>query len=591
MTKPTLETKAILPRLAIIYSQIPKRRRLHLVILAVLSGITAICEMVAVGAILPFIAALQDPLILQKYNLGRIALDHFHHNISTVLTLFFCSAVALAAAVRVIYLWAGVKVSFRIGSELTYELYKRALNQPYAVHISRSSNEVLDVISYGVNTIVSEFLIPCVNIVGAIFAFSCILFLLFIIDPLIASTSFLGIGLIYVLIGWVVRKKTARNSQDISLANRMKLKNIQEGMGGMRDIIINSMQFSYLNRLSKLDTMLTDARTSSRVISGTPRYIIEAAGLVIVANLANIMSDSGSLNDSIPVLAAFAIGAQRLLPALQTVYSGWASIKTSFAYLDKVAKYILSTASPNITNNSKVVPLKFSHRIKLENVEFKYSRDGASALKSISIEIPKGRRIGIIGSSGSGKSTLVDMLMALLEPTHGKLIIDDQEIDSKNRAAWQANICHVPQSVYLIDGTIEENIAFADNNADIDPIRVRNAAAMAQIDKFIDTLDQGYKSMVGERGIRLSGGQRQRIGIARALYRESQVLVFDEATSALDSETERSVMESIDGLSNELTIIMIAHRISTLSCCDQVISMKDGKIVNIGTFQEVSHSA
>jgi ATP-binding cassette subfamily B protein len=293
---------------------------------------------------------------------------------------------------------------------------------------------------------------------------------------------------------------------------------------------------------------------------------------------------------AIPVLGALALGAQRLLPVLQQVYSSIAIIRGAEASLrDTLA--LLDQPLPKYVEGVNFAPLPFVHEITLQGVGFSYAGSSLRVLRNVDLVLPRGKRVGIMGSTGSGKSTLLDIVMGLLKPTEGNLNVDGVPINDKNCHNWQAHIAHVPQSIYLADGSIEENIAFGLPRKDIDLERVRQAAQQAQIHDLIESWSQKYQTNVGERGVRLSGGQRQRIGIARALYKRADLIIFDEATSALDSETERTVMEAINLLSSDLTILIVAHRLTTLQGCDFVVELSHGEVARVGTYQELVNPA
>jgi len=324
-------------------------------------------------------------------------------------------------------------------------------------------------------------------------------------------------------------------------------------------------------------------RQKNQYLGAFPRYALEGLGLVAIAFLGGaLVLQRGSGAAVVPLLGALALGAQRLLPALQLVYAGWATLKGYNASLAAVLA-MLDQPMPELISN--VAPLPLRQALRLEAVDFSYGPDLPEVLKGLTLEIHPGERIGLIGGTGSGKSTTVDLLMGLLAPTKGQVLVDGQELHDPQRpallSAWRASIAHVPQSIYLADSSIAENIAFGVPRHQIDQERVRRAAAQAQIASFIEASPEGYNSFVGERGIRLSGGQRQRIGIARALYKQAKVLVFDEATSALDNETERAVMQAVDGLSREPTLVIIAHRLTTVANCDRVIELNQGRIARV----------
>jgi ATP-binding cassette subfamily B protein len=286
------------------------------------------------------------------------------------------------------------------------------------------------------------------------------------------------------------------------------------------------------------------------------------------------------------MLGALALAAQRLLPLVQQGYAGWTSMLGGQASLRDVLT-LLEQPLPAYSVLPPPTPIPFRKEISLDDLHFRYSPDGPWVLRGIDLQIPRGSRIGLIGTTGSGKSTLLDIVMGLLAPTTGVLRIDDTLLDEANHRAWQTHIAHVPQAIFLADTTIAENIAFGVPFGQIDHARVHRAAQRAQIAATIESWPKGYDTFVGERGIRLSGGQRQRIGIARALYKHADVIVFDEATSALDSDTERAVMEAFDSLDEELTILIVAHRVSTLKDCDRIVELSGGVVQRIGTYQHM----
>jgi ATP-binding cassette subfamily B protein len=272
-----------------------------------------------------------------------------------------------------------------------------------------------------------------------------------------------------------------------------------------------------------------------------------------------------------------ALGAQRLLPLMQQLFGNWSVVAGSKGSMRDVLN-LLDQPLPTFANQSEPEPLKLSQSIVFQEVSFRYSNHTPWVLNDVNLTIPKGAHVGIIGATGSGKSTLLDLMMGLLRPTRGRILVDGNPIDLTNQRAWQRTIAHVPQSIYLTDATITENIAFGIPPGQIDIERVRKAAQQAQIAHFIESRIEGYDAVVGERGVRLSGGQRQRIGIARALYKQASVLIFDEATSALDNDTEQAIMETIEDLNKEITLFMIAHRISTLKKCNLTLIVENGKI-------------
>jgi ATP-binding cassette subfamily B protein len=396
-----------------------------------------------------------------------------------------------------------------------------------------------------------------------------------------------GFGAGYGLITWLTRHRLEHNSRRIAYEQTQVIKALQEGLGGIRDVLLDGTQPVYCDIYRQADRRWRQAHGNNIFVGGSPRFAMEALGMVLIAVLAYILSrQTDGIVAALPVLGALALGAQRLLPALQQIYSAWASIAGSRASLVGTID-LLDQPMPSRVLQTASSPLHFHNDICFNGVRFRYTSDGPWVVDGLDLVIPKGMRAGFVGGTGSGKSTTLDLLMGLLVPTDGEILVDGRPISGDRIRAWQQAIAHVPQSIFLADTTIVENIAFGVPRSAIDMSRVQQAARQAQIADFIEDQSGGYNTVVGERGIRLSGGQRQRIGIARALYKRASVLVFDEATSALDSITERSVMEAIDGLNRDLTIFLIAHRLTTVRRCDMIVEMEHGRVVAQGTYDQL----
>jgi ATP-binding cassette subfamily B protein len=358
-------------------------------------------------------------------------------------------------------------------------------------------------------------------------------------------------------------------------------------LGGIRDVLIDGNQAAYCKIYSNADLKLRRAQGSNFFISSSPRYSMEALGMLLIAGLAYSLSQQANgIENAIPILGALALGAQRLLPVMQQMYSSWASIQGGQASLQDALEF-LDQLLPEYADIHAIHPLPFKHHISLKDLSFRYGSQAPYVIKKLNLTIAKGSRVGFIGTTGSGKSTLLDIVMGLLQPTEGTLEIDNQAITSGNQRNWQVHIAHVPQAIFLSDSSIEENIAFGVPKDKIDYQLVRQAAQQAQIADSIENWPKQYQTFVGERGIKLSGGQRQRIGIARALYKQADVIIFDEATSALDSDTEHAVMQAIENLSESLTILIIAHRLSTLKNCTHVIELSNAGIKQVGSYKDI----
>jgi len=429
------------------------------------------------------------------------------------------------------------------------------------------------------------------TIITAFVMIVMVLLALMLINPVMSISAMVGFAAIYGLVILVTRKRLISNSQQISRKQNQIIKSLQEGLGGIRDVLIDGAQMTYCAVFRSADLPLRRAVANNYFIGQSPRYGVEAVGMVLIVTLAYFLSstEDGVLG-ALPQLGALAIGAQRILPMLQQGYGAWTSVRGGQALLQD-ALVLLEQPMPKYAEEKMTEKITFEKSIKLSHIAFRYRDDTPWVLNSLDIKIDKGASIGFIGTTGSGKSTLLDIIMALLHPSEGVLEIDGVEIQAHNLRSWQSHIAHIPQAIYLSDATIAENIAFGLTNEQIDLQRVISAAKKAQIDETIQSWDEKYQTMVGERGVRLSGGQRQRIGIARALYKHADVLIFDEATSALDNVTEKAVMESIDDIHEDITILIVAHRLSTLKSCDTIVELENGNIKRQGTPDEIIGSS
>jgi ABC-type multidrug transport system fused ATPase/permease subunit len=567
------------------------RRRKQFGLLLVLMLLASIAEMLSIGSVLPFLAVLTGPerIFEMKASQPFIQLLKLTEPKQLLLpiSIAFGAAALITGSMRLLLLWVTTRLSFATGADLSISIYQRTLYQSYTVHCSRNSSEVINGISLNSNSIINGIITPILTLMSSMFMLTAILFTLLILDPLVAILSFGGFGIIYGSIIGMTRRQLLINSQSVARQSTRVIKIMQEGLGGIRDVLIDGTQASYCKVFSDADSILRRANGSNIFISSSPRYAIEAVGMLLIAVFAySLAQQDGGMARAIPTLGVLVLGAQRLLSLLQVCYASLAHIQAGQAPLQDALE-LLDQPLPDYSEQSAMQSLTFKNDIKFKQLCFRYSPQAPYVLEQLDLTIVKGSRVGFIGSTGSGKSTLLDIVMGLLQPTNGTLEIDGKVITLANNRAWQAHIAHVPQAIFLTDGTVEENIAFGIPNDQIDRDRVRQAAHQAQIAESIEGWPKQYQTFVGERGIRLSGGQRQRIGIARALYKQADVIIFDEATSALDNETEQAVMQAIEGLSKDLTLLIIAHRRTTLKNCTQIVELGSGGIKRLGTYQEI----
>lgn len=551
----------------------------------------AVAELAAVGSVVPFLSLLagdQGPghfaWIREAFaSLGATTPDA---QLAMATGLFVVAAI-LAGALRLQLAWSTQRFTLGLGHEIAVEIHRRTLLQPYSYHLGQNSSEIVASLDK-VQLLTSGVLLQLMQAASAAFIAIFIIAALVQIDVFTAAVAALAFGAIYALVSLVARKRLSANSAIVGSAYGQRVKIIQESLGGIRDIILDGSQAGYLDEFRRVDRRFATAAATTAFIATAPRFVIEAVGMVLIAGLALLLADrAGGIAGALPILGALALGAQRLLPLFQQIYTAWSRVAGNRSIIGQVIALMRLPVDETESPSSGPL-LPFDDCIRFERLSFSYPGRSAAAVHDISFAIPHGARVALVGRTGSGKSTLADLLMGLLEPSDGQILIDGRPLNAANRRSWQRGIAHVPQAIFLADASIARNIAFGVAESAIAMDRVREAAAIAQLDEFIDSLDDGYATSVGERGVRLSGGQRQRLGIARAVYKQAPVLVLDEATSALDDSTEAAVLRALDALSAQgRTIVIIAHRLTTVENCDLVVRLERGRATQIGSYAEV----
>ncbi len=573
-----------------LWAHINLRRRLQLMAVAILMFISTILELISIGSVLPFLTALSMPeKLFANPQIESIIIFMGISSPDQLLlpfTFIFCLGALFSGAIRLLLLWGQNKLSFAIGADLGLEAYRRTLYQPYLVHISRNSAEVVSGIMNKVGGLVFIAILPVLNLISSFLLLISVVALLLTLDPLVTLFTIAVFFGVYVCISILIRQDLILSGARVTIEQNNVLKAMNEGLGGIRDILIDGTQELFVRIFRNYDRPMRQASAKIAIYGGAPRYIVETAGMLVIACVAYlIVKRSGGAVEAIPMLGVIAIGAQRILPLMQQIYNCITSLWGGRALLADALHLLSQPVSKERYSDIETKQI-FRESVSFKNVSFRYSQQGAWILKNISFEILRGQRIGIVGVTGSGKSTLIDILMGLLPPTKGCLCIDGVVVEESLQKTWQRRVAHVPQSIYLADTSIAENIAFGIPLDQLDMKRVQVAAIKAQIASTIEKLPDKFRTRIGERGVRLSGGQRQRIGIARALYKQAEIIVLDEATSALDDKTEQEVMSEIDDLSRDITIIMVAHRLSSLKKCDLIIKIEDGSILETGNIKD-----
>lgn len=575
-----------------IWDHLSARRRFQLNGVLVLTLIASVAEILTIGTVLPFLTAMVNPEKITQISGLKPLLDDFGvrspEELRLPLTILFCSGIAISGMVRLALVWFQSRLSGAIGADFSLRVYERTLYQPYTVHTSRNSSAIHAGIGKA-QGLVGAIINPTLSLISQSLMLTAVVSFLFWIDPLIATIAIGGISSIYLVVMRTTRGILQRNSSIVATSFTGLSRAAIEGLGGIRDILIDGLQPVYARLFRRSSLPLAKAQASNSMMHATPRLAVESLSIILIAALAYAMSQSDEgLFGAIPTLGALAVTAQRVFPMVQGVYQSITTIRANRQSTLDALELLDQPMPPANSPRDDVCKLSFAKGVQLSNLAFRYASDSPAVLRNINLIIPKGSRVGFVGETGSGKSTLLDILMGLLDATEGSLIVDGVPVNSyRLRRAWQAHIAHVPQSIFLTDDSIAANIAFGVEPKSIDMQRVAQAAQRAQIASTVDRWTAGYETKIGERGVRLSGGQRQRIGIARALYKQADVLIFDEATSALDNATEAEVMRAIDSLDKDLTIFMVAHRLTTLRGCDTIVELKDGRVARVGTYDEI----
>ncbi len=565
-------------------------KRLILLFFATL--VMGILEVIGVASIGPFMAVVSNPelirtnkyLLLVYQYLGFSNEGHFLISLGCFVILTLTLANGYTALMHGLIRF----FSHMQGHRLSMRLMQKYLAQPYIFYLNRNTADLGKNLLTEVSRCIGGVILPGIQSISKIVVTVFIFVFLLIIDPILAATVITVLGAAYWGIYKLLKKYLNRIGKLTSAAifERYKLSN--EAFSGIKELKLSGRESEFLRRFSIPSETYARYSAQSGIIGVLPKYAMETlafGGIVaIVTYLITIGKNTGHI---IPLLSLYALAGYRLMPALQQIYGGLTTIKYNLPALDIIAEDLSDEINGFVPQSRECVPLNFKYRLKLENLSFSYPNSKNPVLNSLNLEIAPNTTIGLIGTTGSGKTTLVDIILGLLSPESGKILVDDTEINKNNISAWQKNIGYVPQTIYLTDDTIARNIAFAIPDEEIDMDRVKESARLAELNVFIETLPKHYQTYVGEKGVRLSGGQRQRIGIARALYHNPKLLVMDEATSALDGITENVIMDAIHNLSGKKTIIMIAHRLSTVKECDVIYILEQGEIVDSGTYDEL----
>jgi len=569
-----MEDPRTLATLRALFGVISAFRRRQLVFVIGLMLLGALAEFIAIGSVLPLLVLIANP--------ARTTNLPFHHLISAALTVtgnrlpraigIFGVAIVAVTALRLLVLWASQRFVFALGHDIGRSIFGRMLRQPYSLYLERNPSEVVSGIDKA-GMLIFFVLSPLIQgVIASVMALS-ILALLVAIAPASAVWAAAAMIFGYATIALATGPRQRENSKIVASFASARSKAVQEAIGGLRHIILDHSQPAFEEKFNALDDVFRKAQSNSGFINIAPRFVVEGLGVLVVTLVAlQASAGRGGLAAAIPVLGALALGAQRLLPLLQTIYL---AISQFSGHVHVVRDALALLNAPVVEAELSPPRLPFQRDITFTGVSLCYN-GRRHVLDDVTVRIPKGARVALAGRTGSGKSSFLDLLMGLLPPTDGEIRIDGRLLDDANRAGWQIQISHVPQSIYLSDASIATNIAFGCPHIDMN--LVEEAARRAQLDDLLSTAPEGLNTFVGERGVRLSGGQRQRIAIARAFYKRASLLILDEAMGQLDHATEEAVLSVIAAIPREMTVIIVSHRASVLPMCDQMIELDSGRI-------------
>lgn len=578
-----------------VFSLLDAQERRRFWVLTVLMIFVALVEVAGVSSVLVLLNVLADPSTVDKSRvlsgLRTVLGTESDFSFQVALAIVVIGVVFTGLLIKAGGTYANLRYSYMRGSAISYRLLRGYLNQPYEFFLTRNSAELGKNLLTEVDGLTGRVISPLLRLTSNFILVIAMLAFLMVVDPLITVLSAAVLGGSYVVIYLRLRGLLHHAGEDMVKALEQRYRIAQEATGGIKDVKLLGLEASYEQEFAGASDRSANAVIRVGIMSDLPRFVLEAItfGALLGLVLVLLFRNDGNIASIVPTLGIFAFSVMRLLPALQQTYYALANIRGATAALDTIVKdydEARSNQPEPVSTAQGSMPVATS--LDLQAVSFRYASATRPALTNLDLTIPARTTVGLVGGTGAGKTTLVDLILGLLTPDSGEMRVDGTQITDVNRRAWQNSLGYVPQSIYLTDDTVAANIAFGVPKDQIDQVALERAARAAALHDFVvNELSEGYDTMVGERGIRLSGGQRQRIGIARALYRSPSLLIMDEATSALDNITERVVMEAVQNIRANTTIILIAHRLTTVKDCDRIFLMEKGRIAAAGTYDEL----
>lgn len=569
-----------------LFFHISKTRKIQLLILLIITLLASTVEMLSVASVVPFVkAATSEDFFLETYSIFKFVTINNRDEATLITGIVFSFLVLINSLLRCTLIYITAKLSNIITAELSIKIYRASLFDSYSNHINKKTSTIISAVT---QKVYQTFLTisSIITFVSSVFILIALISILIWINPKVMLFFIIFFSILYLAIVLFGKKTLKKNSQVINEEQNKIVFNLQNGLGAFRDIILDKAQEYYIRIFAKANLNKARREAINNIIQNSPRYILEGVGIILVVVLIifwnYFLDNSNKILEVFPILAALAIGAQKILPLINNLYLNFSIFKGNVYQIDEVINFLNRyEEKQKIKKLVKEKEINFKNLISFNNVDFSYENKKEYILENINLEIKKGSKVGIIGRSGEGKSTFLDLLMGLLEPKNGTICVDGIKLSPETLISWQSKISHVPQKLFLSDSSFLENIAFGKSIKDIDLKKIELVSKKAQLHEFIMSLKDGYHEQIGERGIKLSGGQIQRVGLARSLYKNSEIIIFDEATNSLDTETERLIMEELYSLEKNLTIIIVAHRLNTLSKCDVIFEVKNKKIIKL----------
>jgi ABC-type multidrug transport system fused ATPase/permease subunit len=581
----------------LLFRTLNNKHKKRLIVLQILVVVMAFSEVASVVSIALFMSVVSDVNILQgggvASRLFDLAGSYTPFDFIYFLGVAVIIVLVVSTVLSILTVWRLSLFANEVGVELGDRLYNYYIHKPWLYHTSNNSSELTKKIAFEADRLTMSIIVPLMQLNSKVVLAIFISTLVFIYNPAVAIAGFVSFLIIYLCIYALVRRKLSKNSNQLSESNRLRYKLISEVFGGIKDVLLLGRQNKYSSQFILSGKKFSHSRATNQALVHAPRYVVEliAFGAIILSVLFLIQNEHKNLADILPILSVYAMAGYKLLPAFQQIYANIGTVKGNLSAFNSIREDLINSKEyrgfTELKHDGYSPPILFNHEIIFKDVYFKYPTKDMIVIDGVNLTVPFNKTVGLVGSSGSGKSTLIDLLCGLLTTDNGGILVDGTKLTDLNIRSFQNQIGYVPQSIFLLDGSISENIAFGIPEGEIDYRMIDEVIKLSHLKEFIDTLADDIYTNVGERGVQLSGGQRQRIGIARALYNSSNLLILDEATSALDGITEKIIMDAIQDFAGKKTIIMIAHRLKTVEKCDIIYLLDKGKVVDQGSYQQL----